>query len=126
MFFMWLLLQTKLPTADHILKYNGQANPICTLCHTTREKHLHLVIKCSYAKAVWHRIATWFNIQVSPLTARTIRGWWRSLLRQGADGRSSHMQVIVYTLWNIWKERCICVFSERGYGCRSVGGMYQA
>jgi hypothetical protein len=107
---MWLLLQTKLPTADRILKYNGLANPICTLCHTTAEKHLHMVIKCSYSKAIWQQIATWFNVQVPPLTARTIRGRWRSLLRQGADDMSRHTQVIIYTLWNIWKERCRLVF----------------
>jgi hypothetical protein len=65
-----------------------------------------MVIKCSYAKAVWHRIAIWFSIQVPPLAARTVRAWWRSLLRQGADDRTNHRQVIVYTIWNIWKERC--------------------
>jgi hypothetical protein len=52
-FFSWLLLQSKLPTSDRILRFNGQANPICTLCRTTPEKHLHMVAKCAYTKAVW-------------------------------------------------------------------------
>jgi hypothetical protein len=111
-FFMWLLLQTKLPTADQICKYNDQANPICTLCHTTAEKHLHMVAKCSYAKAVWQQIVSWFNIQTPPSTARMIRDWWRILLRWGADDRAHHTRLIIYTLWNIWKERCRRVFQH--------------
>jgi hypothetical protein len=82
--FMWLLLQIKLPTADRVLKYNGEANPICTLCRTNAEKHLHMVAKCSYTQAVWQLIASWFNIQAPSPSARTTSGWWKSLLRQGA------------------------------------------
>jgi hypothetical protein len=37
-FFVWLLLQSKLPTADRIIKRGGQADPICKLCHRRQEK----------------------------------------------------------------------------------------
>jgi hypothetical protein len=32
--FGWLILPNKLWTADRILKYGGQTNPVCQLCHT--------------------------------------------------------------------------------------------
>jgi hypothetical protein len=37
-FFVWLLLQSKLPTADRIIKRGGQADPICKLCYRRQEK----------------------------------------------------------------------------------------
>jgi mannosylglycoprotein endo-beta-mannosidase len=113
-FFSWLLLQSKLPTSDRILRFNGQANPICTLCRTTPEKHLHMVAKCAYTKAVWQLVAACLNIQVPSSGGPTIRAWWRSILRQGATDRDNHTQVIIYTLWNIWKERCRRVFQNVG------------
>jgi hypothetical protein len=48
-FFMWLLLKSKLPTADRINKRGGHADPICKLCHCRQENHLHMMAKCSYA-----------------------------------------------------------------------------
>lgn len=53
-FFTWLLLQCRLPTNDRIIKRGGQADPICQLCHTTEEKTLHMIAKCSYAAQVWN------------------------------------------------------------------------
>jgi hypothetical protein len=111
-FFMWLLLQAKLPTADRVIKYNGQANPTCTLCRIHAEKHLHMVAKCSYVKEVWQRVATLSSIQAPPTAARNIGTWWRSTLRQGSADMTNHTQVLIYTIWNIWKERCRRVFQN--------------
>jgi hypothetical protein len=41
-----------------------------------------------------------------------MRCWWHSLLQQGANDRQSHLQVIIYTIWNVWKERCHKVFQN--------------
>jgi hypothetical protein len=68
-FFTWLLLQNKLPTSDCLLKHGRQANPVCTLCRTHAETHLHMTAKCSYTTLVWQQIATLLNIQVPSLTA---------------------------------------------------------
>jgi hypothetical protein len=54
-FFIWLLSQARLPTADRIANYGGHANSVCTLYRTNAETHLHMVAKCSYTKAVWQK-----------------------------------------------------------------------
>jgi hypothetical protein len=46
--FTWLALQLKLPSADRIIKQGRQANPICALCRTTDESHIHMFAKCTY------------------------------------------------------------------------------
>jgi hypothetical protein len=58
-FFVWLLLQFRLPTASLMIRQGRQANPICSLCHTTAESHFHMIVTCTYAKAVWQQVAIW-------------------------------------------------------------------
>jgi hypothetical protein len=40
-----------------------------------------------------------------------MRFFWL-VLQQGVTDRANHMQVIIYTLWNISKERCRRVFQN--------------
>lgn len=109
---MWLLLQSKLPTADRITNHGGQTNTVCSLCCTTPETHLHMVAKCSYSKMASQQIAPCFNFQLPTQRHRTMHCWWHLLLPQGAADRINHLQVITYTVWNIWKERCHRVFQQ--------------
>jgi hypothetical protein len=122
-FFIWLLLQARLPTADRIANHGGHANSVCTLCRTNAETHLHMVAKCSYTKAVWQKIALEFNIQPPIQQSRTLRRWWRSVLRQSAADRDKHLQVIIYTVWNVWKERCRRIFQNIATNADQLAGL---
>jgi hypothetical protein len=62
-FFLWLLLQMKLPTTDRIIKRGGQTNPICKLCYCRPESHGHMIVKCTYAKRVWQKVELWSGEQ---------------------------------------------------------------
>jgi hypothetical protein len=108
----WLLIQARLPMADRLLRHGSQASvsTLCTLCRTRPESHLHMAAKCSYVKTVWQTTAPWF--QIPPFTPRSLHKWWLLVLQQGVTDRANHMQVIIYTLWNIWKERCRRVFQN--------------
>jgi hypothetical protein len=105
-FFIWLLLQFRLPTADRIIRRGDQANPICTLCNTTTESHFHMVVNCTYAQAVWQRVAAWLNIQLRTQNAATMGRWWKLITKADAANKDNQLQVVIYTVWNIWKERC--------------------
>jgi tRNA(His) 5'-end guanylyltransferase len=49
-----------------------------------------------------------------------LQRWWRLVLNQGSADRENHLQVIIYTLWNIWKERCTRVFQQIGINADQV------
>ncbi|CAL4911193.1 unnamed protein product [Urochloa decumbens] len=112
-FFIWLLLQLRLPTADRILRRGGQANPVCQLCHTTPESTLHMMDQCSYSTAVWQKMAQWTQFQLPQGNSMTMRAWWNRLVRAGAQPNAQHLQVIIYTAWNLCKERCRRVFQNK-------------
>lgn len=80
-FFLWLLLQHKLMTADRIIKRGGQTNPICQLCRTRNESMPHMVANCSYSKTVWNHVS---QLTTPPhLTASAavtnLKTWWTGL-----------------------------------------------
>ena len=108
-FFLWLFLQHKLLTADRIIKPGGQANPICQLCRTRNENASHLAANCSYSKSVWTHIsqATGQQNLLAPFT--DLKTWWSSMLSDSLERN----QIVTYTIWNIWKERCRRVYDNK-------------
>jgi hypothetical protein len=47
---------------------------------------------------------------------RRFQSWWRTMLSsgtQGIDEVQSRLQKLIYTVWNLWKERCRRVFNNR-------------
>ena len=52
-FFMWLLLQNILWTADRLNKRGWPHNDACCICDQTLETTFHLAFECMYAKEVW-------------------------------------------------------------------------
>jgi hypothetical protein len=62
--FLWLLLQSRLPTADRILRHGGHAVLTCTLCQNDPESHIHLTSSCSYALRCWQLIANCFHLNL--------------------------------------------------------------
>ncbi|KAF8690821.1 hypothetical protein HU200_041216 [Digitaria exilis] len=99
---------------DRIITRGGQADPICSLCRTRQEKTLHMVAKCSYATTVWTMIASNGNFQLPPLQdVHRLYPWWELMLGAG-NAQADHVQLLVYTAWNLWKERCRRVFDNKG------------
>lgn len=113
-FFTWLLLQARLPTNDRIIRWGGQADPICQLCRTQNEKITHMIYKCSYVIDVWQRMATWSVFQI-PQTSHIHRvgAWWDLMCGAGYQQSANHLQILVYTVWHLWKERCRRAFDNK-------------
>ena len=113
-FFVWLLLQRRLPTNDRIIKHGGQANPICQLCHIGDETTTHIMAQCSYATEVWNAIAVRTQLCVpTTLNIPRIKDWWTRLCAANSQQLDQHLQAIIYTAWNLWKERCRSVFDNK-------------
>jgi hypothetical protein len=41
-----------------------------------------------------------------------LQGWWNSMIWLHEPGADARAQKVVYTVWNIWKERCRRVFDN--------------
>ncbi|KAL6597426.1 hypothetical protein ACP70R_046866 [Stipagrostis hirtigluma subsp. patula] len=90
-FFCWLLVQNKLWTSDRILRRGGQANRTCSL--------------------IWDRMSTMtgFNLR-TPGVSTDLKHWWRQVT---VSTDAEQLQCLVYTAWNIWKERCRRVYQQQ-------------
>jgi len=80
-FFLWLLLQWKVPSSDRIIKQGRQSDPICKLCFARPESHLHLL------KIVQGKQTYWFQGITTNIKHR-----WNKLL-----DTSQRDRIITYT-----------------------------
>ena len=113
-FFTWLLLQDRLPTADRIIGRGGQANPTCQLCKTGNESSFHMIAACSFSLRVWDQIAQYYHFQMAQVPAQpTLNTWWKNPSQTGQVEPKEHIQIMIYTAWNLWKERCRRVFDHK-------------
>ena len=82
------------------------------------ETGLHLCLCCPFAKAVWDQILSWENLtqlqqqpRVDPIH---IRSWWEEAARKVPRSERRRLNgVIIYTFWNIWKERNRRIFDNK-------------
>jgi hypothetical protein len=112
--FCWLFLQNKLWTADRIISTGGQSNPICQLCLTYPESAMHMMALCPFASPVWQGLTHCIGTQPPPPPAsdyRRLKTWWASWT--GTEQNQDVTQKVLYTMWNIWKERCRQAFDNK-------------
>lgn len=106
-FFTWLLLQQRILTADRLLARNWPCNPVCPLCQVELETATHLCLQCPFALQVWRKVSDWASGMVTvPLAGSELQTWWCSSINAAAkEKRRATAAVLIYTAWNLWKER---------------------
>lgn len=107
-FFAWLLLQEKILTADRLQERNWSCNPVCPLCSSAPESALHICLQCPFTQQVWALVEQWTShFVLKPDAASSeLEAWWlMSLQHVDAKQRRSKVALMLYTLWNLWKER---------------------
>jgi len=121
-FFSWLLVQEKLLTADKLQARNWQCNPLCSLCGCMPETEEHLCLHCPFAIQVWGLVRAWSgNLIRVPVQGTTIEDWWcQSLAQQPQKERRQTSAFLMYTAWNLWKERNRRVFEGKAMEPRIV------
>ena len=106
-FFTWLLVQEKILTADKLQARNWTCNPLCSLCGSAPETAQHICLQCPFAQRVWELVQTWTqDLVTKPEVGATIEDWWiQSLQNLKKNQRRTKAAAIMYTFWNLWKER---------------------
>ena len=116
--FAWILVQDKILTAQNLQRRGWPHQQQCVLCNGPLETGLHLCLCCPFAKAVWDQILLWENftqLQQQPQVDPThIRSWWEEAARKVPRSKRRRLNgVVIYTFWNIWKERNRRIFDNK-------------
>jgi hypothetical protein len=112
-FFCWLLLQNKLWKVDRLWGSDGNTDVICKLCRSQPESALHMVAVCPYSLVVWRGLEQWIGRTHQPPPSRNftrLKSWWEAWT---TGVNRDLLQKVVYTMWNLWKERCRRVFQNK-------------
>lgn len=80
-FFLWLLIQNRLWTADRLRARAWPHNDKCLFCDQTIESARHLFLKCPYAKEVWFLFSQENERVARAAGATTVKNWWLQLTR---------------------------------------------
>lgn len=56
---LWLLVQSKILTADKVNAKNCSSNPMCCLCDQEPEDPTHLCLHCVFMREVWMLMNSW-------------------------------------------------------------------
>ncbi|WVZ89665.1 LOW QUALITY PROTEIN: hypothetical protein U9M48_036039 [Paspalum notatum var. saurae] len=68
------------------------------------------VFTCPFARALWDQILAWegltFPTQADPARSSSIKDWWEATSSSVPKSQKRDFNgIMIYTLWNIWKER---------------------
>jgi exonuclease III len=124
--FAWLVLHGRILTAENLAIRGWPHNPICRLCLTSVETVAHLCRDCPFSQEVWRTVnaAEGMTNPSPPNTDSSINLWWEEYLAT-ASGRSMRERsgIMIYSLWNIWKERNRRVFTGNRMTYREVANL---
>ncbi|OEL33739.1 hypothetical protein BAE44_0005243, partial [Dichanthelium oligosanthes] len=73
-------------------------------------------LQCVYAREVWFRVRNWAgqHILTPDTDATDVEQWWISTLASLPNNqRRSTAAILMYTTWNIWKERNRRAFEDK-------------
>ena len=97
----------------------------CIVCNGPLETGLHLCLLCPLAKSVWTQVLTWehFDVQLiqHDVDPSKINSWWEEAAQKvPKDQRRRFNGMVIYVLWNLWKERNRRIFENRFQTAKQV------
>jgi hypothetical protein len=80
-FFSWLLVQSKILTADKLAARNWPCNPVCALCDQDLQDAAHLCLHCVFTREVWAQMCLWTGGVIKvPEASVGLEEWWHRSL----------------------------------------------
>nr|TKW29634.1 hypothetical protein SEVIR_3G408950v2 [Setaria viridis] len=94
-------------TADKLMARNWPCNPVCPLCNNEAETATHMCLHCPFALLVWSKVAIWTMGLISVPTADSnLQEWWANSITMVPKAKKRTVAaMLIYTTWNLWKER---------------------
>jgi hypothetical protein len=121
--FGWLAVQYRLWTSDQRQRHELQEwTDDCFTCLQEVDTVDHVLVRCSYARVVWHRCLGRARLLIpEKLGDNNLETWWsgsRKLVRK--EDRRKFDFLGILTAWMIWKQRNARVFGSRRDQCGTV------
>jgi hypothetical protein len=106
----------KVLTAANLQKRIWPHQDHCALCNRPLETCIHLALLCPFAKSAWRLTLVWGhfdeNLVIPSEEPTKLTRWWEvSQAKIPIGERRRFNGVVIYTIWNIWKERNRRIFT---------------
>lgn len=113
-FFAWTVLHKKILTAENLTARGWENEERCILCSSSPETVQHLCMSCTFLKSVWETVRRWnWNFVSKIYETCSIDEWWDADRALITKERKREMDgLLIYTIWNVWKERNRHIFSN--------------
>jgi hypothetical protein len=93
------------------------------------ETGLHLCLHCPFVYVVWDRVLVWEGMtlpaQVDPARSFNVKDWRETVSSPLLKTQKRDINnVVIYTLWNLWKERNLRKKLPNSYPCTPSVNFY--
>jgi hypothetical protein len=122
-FFVWLLLQNRIWTADRLMSREWPNQYFCLLCYRNLETTDHLFIECPWSRRIWMDISRWTSSScLQPHCWRASWGvmeWFSRLTGSSGSAKAKgRRSLVILVCWAIWRERNSRIFEAKRRACR--------
>ncbi|CAO1943414.1 unnamed protein product [Urochloa humidicola] len=117
-FFMWLLLQNRVWTADRLLLREWPNSYFCPLCRRNLETATHLFAECPITTSIWRAIGVWADrSSMNPenwSTTEDLVTWYQGLSGGATDSATKGaLSLAILVTWSVWSERNARIFNNQ-------------
>ncbi|XP_026443079.1 uncharacterized protein LOC113342926 [Papaver somniferum] len=119
--FIWKITRNILPVAARFQRIAWVSNPNCVMRDNATETVEHLLLHCPFSREVWFGVA--LSIFQDANAYRSISEWILSWVEKDnlvCSKKKELINLVVITMWHIWKTRCVKVFDGKHLHPRSV------
>jgi hypothetical protein len=114
-FFLWLMLQNRIWTADQLQLREWPSQYFCLLCHRNLETVTHLFSECLVVRQIWTQIANWASLSAFQpqkwSAGEPIADWFNGLTSSSSTPKARGARSLaILVCWTIWRERNARVF----------------
>ncbi len=115
--FEWLLLRSRLPTKENLLRRGWSGDAGCVLYGNDMETADYLFLTCPTTRSLLLDVTLFKRALCSFLSAR---GLWDETSRKGGSLRRRELETLITMWWVIWKERNCRTFESKSCSSRQL------
>jgi hypothetical protein len=113
-FFIWLVYQNRIWTADRLAKRGWPNCGMCPLCKCCIESADHLFVHCRFTLRLWNKAKEWLGLHMlstNNWADLSFPEWWN--MSTSGNGRRGLATFFMLVIWEVWNERNDRVFKNK-------------